>query len=589
MVVETKVDTRMKRLARSGFWLATAAVLILHVVSSNVRAQGGLHGVGGGPSDSFLSGLPSNNINQTLGSSVGFSSAADLARRVPPQGASLLGARGISVSLQRSTYRPVTYRDLAPGVKPSGQLVVRSIASLDFKKRGRFARLKETVLALAERTRDTEKASQAQLALGFRAFMHPFPIVDQPKVGYGFFSRVDLVGGGTVDPSVFLDAFTEDVQKSLGEQAFLDVMEPLIANRPPPEGADLKNLYDSQLAALGNYLFNNARYQWAGKAWMVLTTRNPDNATAARAYGLCLLAQGRLDEAAAELRRSFQVTEGWPDEMRIVGSNLQDILPRPEDLTDIRDEVQARFGRKSDPDLAFLLGFLDVFQGRWDAAKERLKRLAPEDEVAAGLIAVLDRGAVAESVRRPVGEEVQQLAKGVTGLEEPALTPAERAGLARALREGPDSYEDHMRLGDFRFFMGDFNLAGEAYRQAHKANPKDPYALFAMVHSAFANGEFRVAGRYLQKALAIEPDWALFEFRLQEFYGDVAEYEKHLDNLERLVSLRPDEANLKFLLAYVYYFSGRFADATDLLSDVLRLEPDMRRADYFLRLARLQG
>ena len=146
-----------------------------------------------------------------------------------------------------------------------------------------------------------------------------------------------------------------------------------------------------------------------------------------------------------------------------------------------------------------------------------------------------------------------------------------------------------MRLGDFRFFMGEFNLAGEAYRDAHKKNPQDPYALFALVHAAYANSEYRVASRYLEKALAIEPDWALFEFRLQEFYGNIDEYEKHLKNLERLIMLRPDSANLKFLLAYVYYFSGRYADATDRLAEVLRLEPGMQRADYFLRLARLQG
>ena len=459
--------------------MATALALCLQ--THGVRGAGALSGVGGGPSQSFVSDLPSGSINRTLGGNTQFFSASDLARRVSPQAASLLGARGVEVSLRRATYRPVTYRDLAPGIKPSGEMVVRSIGSLDFKKRGRFSRLKETVLALAERARKNEDLSVEQITFGFRAFMHPFLLVDQPKVGYGFFSRVDLVGGGTVDPAVFLDPFTEDVQKSLGEQKFLDVMEPLLANRPPPEGVDLEGLYDSQLSALGNYLFNNARYQWAGDAWKTLAGRDPTNTTAARAYGLCLLAQRRLRPAAAELRRSFKVADGWSDQTRIVGSNLQDILPRPADLVDVRDEVEAQLARKPDADLEFLLAFLDVFQGRWAAAKDRLKRLGPADDVAAGLLAILERGGVSESVRRPVGAQVRQLATGVTGLEEPTLTAADRASLAQALREGPESYEDYMRLGDFRFFMGEFNLAGEAYRDAHKKNPQDPYALFAPV------------------------------------------------------------------------------------------------------------
>jgi len=551
--------------------------------------QGSLRGVGEGPSTQFLQRLPSRDIERTLGTVYGFSRARDYARKAPPHQMSYLASRGIVTYLRHGTWRPVSPADLSPGEKPTGLDVVRSIASLDFKKRGRFARLKETVLALAERAREKEELSLGQMSFGFRQFMYPLPLVDQPAVGYGYFCRTDLVGGGTVDPAVFLDPFTEDVQKSLGEEPFLELMEALLGDRAPAGGPDFERLYDTQLAALANYLFNNGRIRWAGEAWKVLTQRDPTAATAARGYGLALLVQRRLRPAAQELRRSFRATQGWPDEFRIVGSNLQDVVPDPQMLADARGEIVAQLEKKDDPDLAFLLAFLDVFQGRWDEAKERLGGLAPQDEVAKGLLGVLERGAVAESVHKPIASDVRRLAGEITGLEEPALSPKERAQLAQALREGPESYTDYMRVGDFRFFMGEFTQAGEAYRHAHKTSPEDPYALFALVHASFANGEFRQAGRYLDKALAVEPDWALFEFRLQEFYGDYEEYERHLKDLERQVELRPDSARLKFLLAYVYYFSGRFADATDLLAQVLRLEPGFEKADYFLRLARLQG
>ena len=55
------------------------------------------------------------------------------------------------------------------------------------------------------------------------------------------------------------------------------------------------------------------------------------------------------------------------------------------------------------------------------------------------------------------------------------------------------------------------------------------------------------------------------------------------------MELRSQSAESKFLLAYVYYFSGRYADAGSLLAQVLRLEPAFKKADYFLRLAKLQG
>ena len=564
-----------------GFALATSVCL----------GQGGLRDVGEGPSVNWAASLPSHQINRTLGTGgITWTTSRDLLRATPPQQASYLAARGIVTSLARGGWRPPTLRDLAPGVKPTGLSIVRSIATLDFEKRGRFATLKQTALALAERARGQDELSLEQVSFGFRQFMYPAPLVDRPDAGYGFFSRADLVGGGTVDPSIFLDPFTEDVQKSLGQENFLKLMEALLGDRPPAEGPDFANLYDTQLAALGNYLFNTGRYRWAAEAWGALAKRDATNATAARAHGLALLAQGRTREAAAELRRSFQVAKGWPDTIKIVGSNLQDVFPTAEQLVEVRDELKTLLEKTpKDADLGFLMAFLDLFQGRWDEARERLTALADADAVSKGLLAALERGAVDEMVKHPIAKDFRRAADQLTGLEEPALTPEERQHLIQALREGPESYEDYMRLGDFRFYMGEFTQAGEVYRQAHKQRLEDPFALFAMVHAAFANGEFRLASRYLEQALAIEPDWALFEFRLQEFYGSVDEYLRHLANLERQAELRPDAAEAKFLLAYVYYFSGRFADSADLMAQVLRLEPGFKRADYFLRLARLQG
>lgn len=554
--------------------------------------RGTLRDIGQGPSTGFFYRLPSNNINRTLGNSAGYMTSARFFDRPAPQSASYLASPNINVFLQRNMSTTVTPQDLAPGpgLRPLTLVPVRSIDSLNFAKRGRFTKLKETMMALADRAKKTEGPSVGQLRFGFREFMFPFPLVDQPEVGYGFFSRTDLVGGGTVKPDVFLAPFTDEVQQSLGEPAFLDLMEALLAGRPPAKGPQMEQLYDTQLAALGNHLFNNGRYATAAQAWKILADRDPTNATARRAYALCLLAAGEVPQAAAEVRRSLVLARGWPDKVLIVGSNLQDVFRNPDDLADVRAEIEAQLARKSDDaDLKFLLAFVDLFQGRWPEAQDRLAKLAAADEVARNLLAVMKRGGVAETIRQPTDPNVARLAADMTGLEEPALSPEARAELINALRNGPQSFEDHMRLGDFRFFMGDFTLASESYRAAHKARPQDPFALFAMTHAAYANGEYRQALRCLEKALAIEPGWGLFEFRLQEFYGSAEEYDRHLRNLERQVEIRSGSADLKFLLAYIYYFSGRYGDATDLLAEVLHLEPGFERATYFLRLARLQG
>jgi len=572
------------------------AVCAALAAAGTAAAQGsGLRGLGrSSPSQGFLSNLPSSGINRTLGYFGAYTTAESLtARREGPDRASLLAAPGIVVNLYESGWRPVTLRvrGPGPGLGPLVAYKVRSIGSLNFSKRARFQSLRETTLALAARIREAGADGLGEVSLDFRHFMFPFPVQDDPAFGTGYFSRTDLVGGGDVPRELFLGQFSHEVQQSLADERFTEATEALTLNRPLPEGAGLDQFYDTQLAALANYLFNNGFYAAAADVWKVRAERDPTSDLPHRALALCFLGAGRFKEAAAEARAALTQADGWPDALRITGSNLQDVFPSADELANVRAETEAALQRAPDDvDLNFAMAYLDLYQGNLRGAERHLAAIAATDEVAkalAGRIRV--EGAVADSVRRPITSAIRRMADELTGLEEPALSAEARQRLIDVLEGEPATFEDYMRLGDFRFFMGEFNLAGEMYRKASKANPEDAFAMFARAHAAYANGEYREAVKNLVGGLALEPNWGLYEFRLQEFYGDRVEYEHHLQNLERKIELRPDAADMKFLLAYVYYFSGRYADAADLLAQVLMLEPDFERAEYFLRLARLHG
>ena len=562
-------------------WCMVAIALVL-VSAPLVQAQTGIN-----------FNLPSNNINTTLSTlGLGYTTASRFMGVPAPTIGSFTGAIDISVNLMKD---PQARPDMSalmpgPGFGPLMSLKFRTIDSLNFDKRARFAKLRETVLALEDRIRQTDQASVGQVNFGFRQFMFPLPLVDQPSQGYGFFSQVDLVGVGGVSPELFLSPFTQEVQESLGEKKFLEAAQALLFNRTLPQGMAIDQFYDTQLAAMANFLFSNGRFAGAAQAWAVLAERDPGNPLASRGLAISLLAGGDPKKAAAELRRSLALMKGWPDKVKIIGSNFSDVFPKAQDVVGIKEEIQAQLAKQpNDPDLGLAAAFVDLFQGNLAAAEERLTPLAPADEVAKNLLALIKGGAVAETVKHPAPTALRQAASEVTGLEEAPLSPEARAQLIAALQSGGGTYEDPMRLGDFRFFMGDFSMAEEAYRKAHKDHPQDAFALFALAHSAIARGEYVQATRYLTSGLAIETNWGLYDFRLQEFYGDRAEYLQDLKNLERQVQMRPRSADLKFLLAYVYYFSGRYADAADLLAEVVRLDPKFEPANYFLRLARLQG
>jgi len=545
--------------------------------------------IGSGPSMNFTSGLPSSRIGQGMGG--GYTSASQFTGG-PGGGINEYYSPGSQVSLARAGWSPVSATDLSPGLAPFMVTRVRSIDSMNFEKRARFAKLRETTMALAEKVREVQGqgAKVTQISSGFRQFMFPVPIVDRPELGYGFFSKTDLVGGGTVNTEALVAPFTAEVQQSLGEKRYLALVQSLLTGQPSPDAMSLDQCYDTQLAALGNFLFNNSRYLQAANCYSAMADRDPTNAAARRGVALSLLAARNTKRAAAEARASLIMAPGWPDKTRITGSNLDDVFPAARDLAEARAELEAQLAAQpADANLNFLLAYMDLFQGRMKAAEDRLAGLGAADDVSSKLLALVRSGAVADTVRRPIGSALKRVADELTGLEEAPLSAKAREALIDAIRTGGSTYEDFMRVGDFRFFMGDFTLADEAYRSAHKAKPQDAFALFALTHASFANGEYKQAARYLGEALAIEPNWGLYEFKLQEFYGDPAELDRQIKDAERLIELRPRAADMKFLLAYIYYFSGRYSDAADLLVQVLKIEPGQEKANYFLRLAKLQG
>jgi tetratricopeptide (TPR) repeat protein len=167
------------------------------------------------------------------------------------------------------------------------------------------------------------------------------------------------------------------------------------------------------------------------------------------------------------------------------------------------------------------------------------------------------------------------------------LSPAERKAMAQGIID-PKTFKDYTTRGDYYFFMGSYPRAGMAYEIAAKLEPTNAIAKFAEAHAAFANGEFSFAAGKLRTALKMEPNWGLFNFRLEEFFGNRKDMDNRIGDLEHLVAMRPEDGNAKLLLGYVYYFDGRYGEAVKLLSQVAN-QPEFQVADGLLKLARLQS
>jgi tetratricopeptide (TPR) repeat protein len=569
----------MNHIATGFRW--TMAVAMVCLLSDIATAQRRMYGA---------SSLPSERLGENIGA---VTSASQFTRRGYGAPTGLLAAPfGVSASRFGGKLSP-TNLDLGQ-LRP--ELVgrrLRSLESFALGERARFAELQKGSLELGLLLAGEKTARPGDLRQAFFQFVFPFGLRDKPEqYDYGYYCLNCLQRGRIKNPEIFLREFTEEAQGTIANKAFLDTVAAVYRTGQPPQGQSLDALYDSQLAAMGNYLFSNGHYPAAADVWSILAARDPTSSLFAQAAGQSLFAAQRFPEASRLLRRSLVTAHGWKnDSLRIGGVNLQDIYHDVGALAEARQVLELALQRTPDDrDLQFLMAYIDLFHGLWDRADARLESLAAGgDRDADGLLRALRGGRVGPWIKFPAppdgkmsAAEFEQLTTSI------ALTREERAALVESITH-PKTVEDYMHRGDFYFFMGSYPIAAEAYGRAVQMAPDNAIAKFAESHAAFANGEYAYAAKRLKEALAIEPDIGLYNFRLEEFYGDRSQLDRRLRDLEHMTKLRPNDMQQQFLLGYVYYFDGRYTESANTLLQVLTASPDYDVARNLLKLARLQS
>jgi tetratricopeptide (TPR) repeat protein len=557
--------------------VALAAVLALSVVA------------GGGTGISSISG--GNLPSQQLGSGFFGSRGSQFAGRYSgaPTGplAVNFGTSPTRLGSMFSASR-FDFTDLRKDLKG---LRLRTIESFALRKRAHFMVLQRTTMALAEKTGG--RGAPVLVHKSFFQFVFPFGLRDKAaKHGYGVFCLGCLKRGIIRDSEDFLAEFSEEAQETISDEAFTAAVASMIVDGRLPEGKSLDAFYDSQLAAMGNYVFANRRYKAAADVWAVLVKRDASSSLYALAQGHALLAARRFEKASDALRRSLTLADGWTTpEFRITGTNLQNIYTEAADLGETRTNLEALV--KNEPEnkkLSFLMAYVDLFHGLWKRADTRLAALASGgDAEAAELLKLLRKKRVDDSLRRPFADEDTLSADDVSSMStDVLLSGEERLELVNGMLK-PETFQNYMNLGDFHFFMGNYSRAAESYAAAAQLDPDKVIAKITEVHAAFANGEFSFAATRLREVLKAEPNLGLFNFRIEEFFGNRRDMDKRLTDLEHLIALNPDNTRARMLLGYVYYFDGRFADASEVLAGVVKTSPEYQVADGLLKLARLQS
>ena len=180
--------------------------------------------------------------------------------------------------------------------------------------------------------------------------------------------------------------------------------------------------------------------------------------------------------------------------------------------------------------------------------------------------------------RGPRGEAVVQAPQ--------APDPAQQAELNRAANH-------YLSVGD-AFREGRFDDAARAYSRAVEFAPELGILRLVLSDSLFAIGDYRRAAAELRKALELDPSLALHAVDKRAFYGDPADFDRHIALLERYLEDHFLDADARLLLAGNYLFGGRPAAAVDLLespfsSEVVETEPGAVPGGFAPRAVRSRG
>lgn len=132
----------------------------------------------------------------------------------------------------------------------------------------------------------------------------------------------------------------------------------------------------------------------------------------------------------------------------------------------------------------------------------------------------------------------------------------------------PSEFQRHMQRADSAFRNGRFNEAHSGLAVAAALAGSAPECSLSLTLSSVALGHYYQASMHLREALKGFPELPLVNVDLPGFYGDRADFDRHLRQLQQQVELAPADLDAALVLAYVQYFSG---DRPSAVAGVRRL------------------
>jgi tetratricopeptide (TPR) repeat protein len=300
-------------------------------------------------------------------------------------------------------------------------------------------------------------------------------------------------------------------------------------------------------ARLVEHFLNSSNLRDAEKWNSEILRQQPKNVAAGIARGRILLAQGKRDEAIAELRRQVSQARDSVEAHYYLGLAYVRNLNNEQAKAEFRDAVRL--------DQRFLPARLSLAE-----LQMHLGELAPARGIAEDTVRMYPKSATAQSLFG----SVLLRSRDVAGAREHLLA-------ARDLAPGDPSVL--VLLGASYAAEGKWADAQHQYEAALKLDPNYAPALSQFSEVLVAKGESAKAIDLLRQHIQVRPDDAETHFTLGMLYRQKHDHPAAEAELSRAVQLAPDRIQLRLQLGDMYQDQGRVGAAIEQFEAALKIEP----------------
>jgi len=146
----------------------------------------------------------------------------------------------------------------------------------------------------------------------------------------------------------------------------------------------------------------------------------------------------------------------------------------------------------------------------------------------------------------------------------------------------PPSTAEHLEEARAHFQATRFDEAAAIAREglALDSTAVDLHNILASTYAA--QGRYALAIEGLERAVALEPDYAMGFVNLGGVYTKLGQYEQAATHLQRAVQIDSDNSPVRRRLGELYLATARYPDATRELLEALRLFPNDATLYYYL-------